>query len=63
MRESPQVPFAALEPAKDRSRALYWYRNAPIPEFAHRTAEQRVADRQSEAVLSYLSSIGGGSSG
>ena len=46
-----------------QERAIYWYRNAPIPEFGHRTAEQLVGDRKTDAVLSYLTSIAGGSSG
>lgn len=63
MREALQVISAALEVAQDRGRALYWYRNAPIPEFQHRTAEQLVADHKTEAVLAYLQSIQAGSSG
>jgi hypothetical protein len=63
MRESLQVISAALEVTQDRDRAFYWYRNAPIPEFGHRTAEQLVADHKTEAVLAYLQSVRGGSSG
>jgi len=63
MRESLQVISAALAVAQDRDRALFWYRNAPIPEFQHRTAEQLVADHKTEAVLAYLKSVAGGSSG
>jgi hypothetical protein len=63
MRESLQVISAALEATQDRDRAFYWFRNAPIPEFGHRTAEQLVADHKTEAVLAYLQSIRGGSSG
>ncbi len=63
MREALQVLSSALEVTRDRDRAIYWYRNTPIPEFNHRTAEQLVADRKTDAVLSYLTSISGGSSG
>jgi hypothetical protein len=63
MREALQVLSAALTVVQDRERAIYWYRNSPIPEFQHRTAEQLVADRKGGAVLSYLASIGSGSSG
>jgi hypothetical protein len=63
MRETLQVLSAALGVAHDRERAIYWYRNSPIPEFQHRTAEQLVADHKTEAVLSYLSSIGSGPAG
>jgi hypothetical protein len=63
MRESLQVISAALEVAQDRDRAFFWYRNAPIPEFGHRTAEQLVADHKTDAVLAYLRSVRGGSTG
>ena len=63
MRESLQVISAALVVAQDRDRAFYWYRNAPIPEFGHRTAEQLVADHKTESVLAYLQSVAGGSTG
>jgi len=63
MRESLQVISAALEVTQDRDRAFFWYRNAPIPEFQHRTAEQLVADHRTDAVLAYLGSVRGGSTG
>ena len=63
MREALQVLSAAISVAQDRDRAIYWYRNAPIPEFNHRTAEQLVADHKTDAVLSYLSSISVGPTG
>jgi hypothetical protein len=63
MREALRVLSAAVDVARDRERAIYWYRNSPIPEFQHRTAEQLVADQKADAVLSYLASISSGSSG
>jgi hypothetical protein len=58
MCEALQVLSAALDVARDRERAICWYRNSPLPEFQHRTAEQLIADPKTEAVLSYLGSIG-----
>jgi hypothetical protein len=63
MREALRVLSAAFDIARDRERAIYWYRNSPIPEFQHRTAEQLVAEGKTDAVLSYLASISSGSSG
>jgi len=63
MRVALRVLSAALDVVRDRQRAIYWYRNSPIPEFQHRTAEQLVAERKTDAVLNYLASIGSGSSG
>lgn len=63
MREVLRVLSAVFELVRDRQRAIYWYRNAPIPEFQHRTAEQLVAEHKADAVLSYLASMSSGSSG
>jgi hypothetical protein len=49
--------------AGDRDRAIYWYRNTPIPEFRHQTAEHLVSIGRTDAVVSYLQSIESGSSG
>jgi hypothetical protein len=63
MRDALRVISAAMEVQPDRSRALYWFRNAPIPEFSHRTAEQLVSRGKVDAVISYLESISSGSTG
>jgi len=52
-----------MEVNPDRGRAIYWYRNAPIAEFGHRTAEQIVSEGKAEAVVTYLTSIAAGSTG
>jgi hypothetical protein len=63
MREALQVLSAAVDLARDRDRAVYWYRNSPIREFSHRTPEQLVAEHKTQVVLSYLESIAGGATG
>jgi hypothetical protein len=63
MRDSLRVLSAAFSVAGNTDRATYWYRNTPIPEFGHRTAEQLVSDGKTEAVVSYLTSIESGSTG
>lgn len=63
MREALRVISAAMMVRPDRDRAIYWYRNMPIPEFHHRTAEQLVSTGEAEAVVSYLLSIESGSAG
>ena len=57
------VLSAAMVIAGDRDRAIYWYRNTPIPELQHRTAEHLVSTGKTDAVVSYLLSIESGSSG
>ena len=63
MREALRVMSASYQVTGDRGRTFYWFRNEPIPEFEHRTAEQLVAAGKSVAVIGYLTSIAAGSSG
>lgn len=63
MRDARRVISAAMEVQPDRSHALYWFRNAPSPEFSHRTAEQLVSRGKVDAIISYLESTGSGSTG
>ena len=63
MRDSLRVLSATMEVAGDRGRAIFWYRNTPIPEFEHRTAEQLVSAGKTDAVVSYLMSVAAGSTG
>jgi Protein of unknown function (DUF2384) len=63
LREALRALSAAYEITRDRDRSIFWFRNAPIPEFGYRTAEHLVATGQTEAVIRYLTSIAAGSSG
>jgi hypothetical protein len=58
-----RVLSAAMGVTGDRDRATYWYRNTPIPEFQHRTAEHLVSAGKTDAVVAYLLSIESGSTG
>jgi hypothetical protein len=63
LREALRALSAAYEVTHDRARTIFWFRNAPIPEFHHRTAEQLVAAGKIDAVIRYLMSIAAGSNG
>jgi hypothetical protein len=63
LREALRAMSAAYELTHDRDRTIFWFRNSPIPEFDHLTAEQLVANGQSEAIVQYLKSVTAGSSG
>jgi len=63
LRNALRALSAAYEVTHDRDRSIFWYRNTPIPEFDHRTAEQIVAEGKTDAVIRYLTSISAGSSG
>jgi hypothetical protein len=47
----------------DLDRALFWFRNQPIPEFDHFTPMQLVEQGKVQALIDYLDSIGGGAAG
>jgi hypothetical protein len=63
LREALRALSAAYEVTQDRDRAIFWFRNIPIPEFGHRTAETIIAEGKTDAVIAYLTSIASGSSG
>ncbi|MBL8528688.1 MAG: DUF2384 domain-containing protein [Burkholderiales bacterium] len=63
MRDALRVLSAAIDITGEHGRAIYWYRNTPIPEFEHRTAEQLVSAGKTDAVVSYLMSVAGGATG
>jgi RNA recognition motif-containing protein len=63
LREAVRAMSAAYEVTENRERTIFWFRNTPIAEFAHQTAEQLVATGKTEAVIAYLQSIASGSSG
>jgi hypothetical protein len=63
LREAMRALSAAYEVTHDRDRSIFWFRNTPIPEFGHRTAETIVAEGKTDAVIAYLTSIAAGSSG
>ena len=51
LRESLRVIRAATDVSGDVDKPLFWYRNEPIAEFRHMTAEQLVAEKGSDALL------------
>nr|WP_235813565.1 antitoxin Xre/MbcA/ParS toxin-binding domain-containing protein [Brucella anthropi] len=58
-----KVISAAAELTGDLQKAIYWYRNEPIPDYGHRTAEELVADGEIEAVLAYVRDLENGARG
>lgn len=60
-----RVLSAASSLCGDVEKALFWFRNQPIPDFGHRTAMeviQQGSDRV-DALIDYIESISGGASG
>jgi len=63
LRDVLRALSACFEVTHDRDRSIFWFRNTPIPEFGHRTAETLVAEGKTDAIVEYLTSIAAGYSG
>lgn len=55
-----RVLSAAAEINPDIDRTVFWYMNAPIPSFRHKTACQLVVEKRADDVVNYLESIKSG---
>lgn len=63
LREALRVMRAAHDLNGDVGRAIFWYRNDPLPPFGYKTAEQLVSEGRAEDVLRYVGSIEAGAAG
>jgi hypothetical protein len=57
LREAVRVLRAATDVSGDVGRAMFWYRNEPLPIFGYKTAEQLVPDGRAEDVIRYVVSL------
>ena len=62
-REALRVMRAAHDLSGDVTRAIFWYRNEPLPPFGYKTAEQLVSEGRTEDVLRYVASLEAGAAG
>ena len=63
LRESLRVIRAGTDISGDVNRAIFWYRNDPLPHFGYKTAEQLVSEGRSEDVIRYIESLEAGATG
>lgn len=63
LREALRVIRAAADLSGDVDRALFWYRNEPLPPFGYKTAEQLVSEGRADDLLRYLASLEVGAAG
>jgi uncharacterized protein (DUF2384 family) len=63
LRDALRVIRAATDISGDVTKALFWYRNEPLPVFEYRTAEQLVSDGRVDDVLRFVSSLEAGATG
>ncbi len=63
LRESIRIVRAAADAAHSIEKAIFWYKNHPIPTFDYKTAQQLVSDGRSDDLIRYLQSLRAGFSG
>jgi hypothetical protein len=63
LREALRVMRAAHDLSGDVGRAIFWYRNEPLPPFGYKTAEHLVSDGRTEDVLRFIGSLEAGAAG
>ena len=60
LREVLRVIRAAADLSGDIERALFWYRNEPLPPFEYKTAERLVSEGRTDDLLRYIASLEAG---
>lgn len=63
LRDALRVIRAATDLAGDVSRALFWYRNEPLPVFDYKTAEQLVSEGRADDIIRFVASLEAGAAG
>lgn len=63
IREAVRVVRAASDIVDSIDRAIFWYRNEPLPVFKYKTAETLVSEGRTEDVLDYVMSLQAGAAG
>jgi len=63
LRDALRVIRAGTDISGDVPKALFWYRNEPLPVFNYKTAEQLVSEGRADDVLRYVSSLETGAAG
>jgi len=63
LRASVRVLRAAADVAGSIDKAIYWYRNHPLPVFDYKTAQQLVSEGRTDDVVRYLQSLQAGFAG
>lgn len=63
LREALRIIRAATDISGDVPKALYWYRNEPLPIFDYKTAEQLVSEGRADDLLRYVVALDAGVAG
>ena len=63
LRESVRVMRAAADIAGTIEKAIYWFKNQPLPTFDYKTPQELVSEKRTEALLRYIQSLQAGYTG
>ncbi|MBY0241507.1 MAG: MbcA/ParS/Xre antitoxin family protein [Burkholderiaceae bacterium] len=63
LRESLRVMRAAADVSGSIEKAIFWFKNHPLPVFDYKTAQDLVSEKRTEALIKYLQSLRAGYSG
>jgi hypothetical protein len=63
LRESLRVMRAAADVSDSIEKALFWFKNQPLPVFDYKTPQDLVSEKRTEALIKYLQSLRAGYTG
>ena len=63
LRESVRVMRAAVDIAGSVEKAIFWFKNNPLPTFDYKTPQELVSEGRSEALIRYIQSLQAGFAG
>ncbi len=63
LRESVRVMRAATDVAGSIEKAIFWYKNNPLPTFDYKTPQDLVSEGRTEALIRYIQSLQAGFTG
>lgn len=63
LRESVRVMRAAVDIAGSVEKAIFWFKNNPLPTFDYKTPQDLVSEGRTEALIRYIQSLQAGFAG
>jgi len=63
LRDSVRVMRAAADISGSIEKAIYWFKNHPLPTFDYKTPQDLVSEKRTEALIRYIQSLQAGYAG
>lgn len=63
LRESVRVLRAATDIAGSIEKAIYWFKNHPLPTFDYKTPQSLVSEKRTDALIKYIQALRAGYAG